>query len=174
MELDALENCINSAEILCNTTQEKLDYVNRKMGYAGQQKDKVKGVITVIYPEREKDAIKDWKYYEVLRMMNKKTKERSHTISKKRFTNLINEHAFLKTSRPEIFKLCNNATADKKWSQAKHLWDLQFETGQRIASLEETIYNLTVDPAHISFQLEQDEEYQEKLNEQIRLFAKLT
>lgn len=174
MELDELEKCINSAEILCNTTQEKLDFVNRKMGYAGQRLDSTGKVITEMYLEQKKNEIKDWKYYEVLRIMNKKTKERAQNISKKRFTDLINEHAFLKTSRSEIYKLSQNAAADKKWYASKGLWNLQMEAGQRIASLGETIYNLTVDPSHLTYQLEQDLEYEEKLNEQIRLFAGLT
>jgi len=174
MELDELENCINSADILCNTIQEKLDYVNRKMGYAGQKLDSNKKVITEMYPERKKDEIKHWKYFEVRRMMRSKKRERAQTVTKDRFQNLLNELSFLKNTRSDLYKLSQNATADKKWSAAKQSWDLQIETGQRIASLEESIYNLTVDPAYHTYQLEQDAEYEEKLNEKLRLFANIT
>jgi len=104
-------------------------------------------------------------------MMNKRTKDRAQNISKNRYTSLINEHAFLKSSRPEIYKLSQNATADKKWYAAKGLWDLQLDIGRRISALEESIYDLTIDPAHITYQLEQDADYEEKINEKIRLHS---
>lgn len=173
MELDKIEKCITSAEILYGPLDQKLNYVNVKLGFVRQARDGNK-VKTETIPGCESQLIKHWRYYEILRRMDSKTIERAQTISKKRFTGLINEHSFLKNIRPEINKLAIKAEDDQKWSQAKKIWDLQIQIGQRIAALADIIYYTTVDPGHITYRLEQSEEQEENLNEQIRLFTELT
>ncbi len=169
MELDKIEKCINMAEILCSTIEQKLHYVNDKLGFTRQRDGKIETIRGC-----EKQMIRHARYYMILRVMNSRTNERAQTISKMRFAGLISEHGFLKGVRPEINRLAAKAEADEKWSQAKKIWDLQIQIGQRISALADIIYYTTVDPRHITYRAEQLQEEEEYLSEQIQLFTKLT
>lgn len=172
MGLSELEKTIIVAERDYTNIYDKLNHVNTRLGHKKKINPTDKNLS--ILPGHEKQVIRQWKYYETLRILNSKTKVRAKDISRNRLSTLINEHDGLIADRPEIRNALTRAKADGKWGAVARLINLQAETGQRIASLDESIYYLTIDPTHISQELEKDMEYEERLNEKIRLFTNIT
>jgi len=169
MKLDDIERNIVIAERDYRTTQEKLNYVNLRMGY--QVINKGSKQLLVKNPTK---LITKSSYYYKLNIMNTKVKERATTITRGRLANLVNEHDRLIDDRIDIREMLNKAKADNKFQACARFKILQIELGQRIASLEETIYHLTTDGKYHINEMEFSKDDEDQLNEKIRLFANLT
>jgi len=168
MKLDEIEKNIVIAERDYRTTQEKLDYVNFRMNYQTiSSTDK----ITVTNPTK---LITKSSYYYKLNIMNTKVKERATTITRGRLANLVNEHDRLRDDRIDVREMLNKAKLESKFQACARFKILQIELGQRIASLEETIYHLTTDGKYHIDQMEFTKTEEDQLNEKIRLFTNLT
>lgn len=169
MKLDDIERNIIVAERDYRTTQEKLNYVNLRMGYQVIQK----GTQTLITKNPTKLITKSSYYYK-LNIMNTKVKERATSITRGRLANLVNEHDRLQDDRIDVRELLNRAKGESKFQACARFKILQIELGQRIASLEETIYYLTTDGKYHINEMEFSKADEDQLNEKIRLFANLT
>lgn len=169
MKLDDIEKNIIVAERDYRTTQEKLDYVNLQIGYQFINKDSKK--IEIRNPTK---LITKSSYYYKLTIMNTKVKERATSITRGRLGNLVNEHDRLLDDRIDIREMLNKAKAESRWQACARFKILQIELGQRIASLEETIYHLTTDGKYHIDEMEFTKVDEDKLNEKIRLFTNIT
>ena len=169
MKLDDIEKNIVIAERDYRTTQEKLDYVNFRMGYQVVNNDSTK-----LLTKNPTKLITKSSYYYRLNLMNAKVKERATSITRGRLANLVNEHDRLLDDRVDIRELLNKAKAESKFQACARFKILQIELGQRIASLEETIYHLTTDGKYHINEMEFTKTDEDQLNEKIRLFTNLT
>lgn len=169
MILDDIEKNINIAESDYRTTKEKLNYVNLRMGYQvinpGSKQLLVKNPTKLITKST---------YYYKLAHMNNRVKERATSITRSRLVNLVNEHDRLKDHRIDVREMLNKAKAAEKFQACARFKILQIEIGQRIASLEETIYHLTTDGKYHINEMEFSKIEEDQLNEKIRLFSNLT
>lgn len=168
MKLDEIEKNIVIAERDYRTTLEKLDYVNFRMGYHTMNSEEK---ITVTNPTK---LITKSSYYYKLNIMNTKVKERATSITRGRLANLVNEHDRLLDDRIDIRELLNKAKSKSKFQACARFKILQIELGQRIASLEETIYHLTTDGKYHINEMEFSKSDEDQLNEKIRLFTNIT
>jgi len=169
MKLDDVEKNIVIAERDYRSTKEKLNYVNLRMGYQYINKGS-----SEIHTRNPTKLITKSSYYYKLNIMNTKVKERATTITRGRLTNLVNEHDRLQDDRIDIREMLNKAKADSKFQACARFKILQIEIGQRIASLEETIYYLTTDGKYHINEMEFTKADEDQLNEKIRLFANIT
>jgi len=167
MILDDIEKNINIAESDYRTTKEKLNYVNLRMGYQTINE----GQLITKNPTK---LITKSTYYYKLGHMNNRVKQRATSITRSRLANLVNEHDRLKDHRIDIREMLNKAKAAEKFQACARFKILQIELGQRIASLEETIYHLTTDGKYHINEMEFTKADEDQLNEKIRLFANIT
>lgn len=170
MRLDEIEKNINIAESDYRTVKEKLNYVNLRMGYQVIDGDNPMKIITV----NPTKLITKSTYYYKLGHMNNRVKERATSITRSRLVNLVNEHDRLKDHRIDVREMLNRAKGDNKFQACARFKILQIEIGQRIASLEETIYHLTIDGKYHIDEMEFTKADEDQLNEKIRLFTNLT
>ncbi len=168
MRLDDIEKNIVVAERDYRTTQEKLDYVNLRMGY--QYVNEGSNQIIIKNPTK---LITKSSYYYKLTIMNSKVKERATSITRGRLANLVNEHDRLHDDRIDVREMLNKAKSESKFQACARFKILQIELGQRIASLEETIYHLTTDGKYHINELEFTQAEEDQLNEKIRLFTNI-
>ena len=169
MKLDDIEKNIVIAERDYRTTQEKLDYVNFRMGYHIMDNESQKFLVT-----NPTKLITKSSYYYKLNIMNSKVKERATSITRGRLANLVNEHDRLLDDRVDIRELLNKAKSESKFQACARFKILQIELGQRLASLEETIYHLTTDGKYHINEMEFSKSDEDQLNEKIRLFTNIT
>jgi len=167
MRLDDIEKNIVIAERDYRTVKEKLNYVNLRLGYQVIKE----GELFTMNPTK---LITKSSYYYKLNIMNTKVKERATSITRGRLANLVNEHDRLQDDRIDIREMLNKAKGDSKFQACARFKILQIELGQRIASLEETIYHLTTDGKYHINEMEFTKIDEDQLNEKIRLFANLT
>lgn len=167
MKLDDVERNIIIAERDYRSTKEKLDYVNLRMGYQVLNDGK-------LVTRNPTKLITKSSYYYKLNIMNTKVKERATSITRGRLANLVNEHDRLLDDRIDVRELLNRAKGESKFQACARFKILQIELGQRIASLEETIYYLTTDGKYHINEMEFSKADEDQLNEKIRLFANIT